>query len=114
MRRPGRVHPLKVGLDHLHDYLSQLDIETGSPHAASAGVPNTSPNYAYLPNLRLAAPGAKDNISQVVLRCPYSGRTPIIQARHANFSNVGAIAVRVLSYTSMGVMSDFLDGRSRL
>lgn len=42
MRRPGRVHPLKVGLDHLHDYLSQVDIETGSPHAASAGVPNTS------------------------------------------------------------------------
>jgi hypothetical protein len=56
--------------------------------------------------------GGKDNISQVVSRCPHSDRTPIIQARHAHFSNVGSIAVRVLSCTSMGVMSDFSGGRS--
>ena len=56
--------------------------------------------------------GGKDNISQVVQRCPYSDRTEIIQARHAHFSNMGAIAVRGLSCTSIGVMSDFLDRRS--
>jgi hypothetical protein len=38
--------------------------------------------------------GGKDNISQAVPRCPHSGRTSIIQARHAHFSNVDAIAVR--------------------
>ena len=67
--------------------------------------PHTARMYDYLL-------GGKDNISQVVPRCPHSDRTPIIQARSADFSNIGAIAVRVLSCTNMGVMSDFLDGRS--
>jgi hypothetical protein len=56
--------------------------------------------------------GGEDNISQVVSRCPRSGRTLSVQARHANFSNVDSIAVRVLSCTSMDIMSDFLNGRS--
>jgi hypothetical protein len=29
--------------------------------------------------------GGQDNISQVASRCPYSGRTLSVQARHANF-----------------------------
>src|SRR5580698_8922237 len=45
--------------------------------------------------------GGKDNISQAASRCPDSGRTVTIQARHERFSNMGAIAVRVLSCTSM-------------
>jgi hypothetical protein len=56
--------------------------------------------------------GGKDNISQVVPDCPHSDRTPVIQARHAVFSNTDVMAVRGLSCTSMGVMSDFSDGRS--
>ena len=56
--------------------------------------------------------GGRDNISQVVPRCPHSGRTSVIQARHAHFSNTDANTVRGLSCTSMGVMSDFSDGRS--
>jgi S-adenosyl methyltransferase len=56
--------------------------------------------------------GGKDNISQMASRCPYKGRTAVIQARHVNFSNKSLIAVRGQCCTSMGVMSDFLDGRS--
>ncbi len=40
------------------------------------------------------------------------GQTPIIQARHTHFSNSGTIAVRGLSCTNMGVMSDFLSSCS--
>jgi hypothetical protein len=76
-----------------------------APPDVDISTPNMARMYDY-------ALGGKDNISQVVPRCPHSGRTPIIQARHTHFSNIGAVAVRILSCTSMGVMSDFLDGRS--
>jgi hypothetical protein len=56
--------------------------------------------------------GGKDNISQVVSRCPYSDRTLMIQARHVDYSNTQPLTVRDLTCTSMGVMSDFWDGRS--
>jgi hypothetical protein len=44
----------------------------------------------------------KDNISQVVSCCPDCDRIAPIQARHVHFTNTDAIAVRGLSYTSMG------------
>ena len=46
--------------------------------------------------------GGKDNISQVVSRCPHNGRTATIQARHTRFSNMGTIVARELCRTSMG------------
>jgi hypothetical protein len=52
--------------------------------------------------------GGKDNISQAASRCPDSGRTVTIQARHKHFSNIGAIAVRVLSCTRMGANVQFV------
>lgn len=52
--------------------------------------------------------GGKDNISQAASRCPDSGRTVTIQTRHKHFSNIGAIAVRVLSCTRMGANVQFV------
>jgi hypothetical protein len=52
--------------------------------------------------------GGEDNISQAASRCPDSGRTVIIQARHKHFSNIGAIAVRILSCTRMEANAQFV------
>jgi S-adenosyl methyltransferase len=73
------------------------------------GLDITVPNVARIYDYIL---GGKDNISQAVPRCPHSDHTAGIQARHANFSNNYLIAVRGLCCTSIGVMSDFLNGRS--
>ena len=56
--------------------------------------------------------GGKDNISQVVSRRPYSGRTVDIQARHDSYSNVESLTVRELYRACMGFMSVFSDGGS--
>jgi S-adenosyl methyltransferase len=73
------------------------------------GLDITVPNVARIYDYIL---GGKYNISQVVSRCPHSGRAASIQACHDTFSNIGAIAARRPCCTSMGVMSDFLGGRS--
>jgi S-adenosyl methyltransferase len=56
--------------------------------------------------------GGKDNISQVLLDVPHSVRTEMIQARHGDYSKTANLAVRALSDTYMGVMSEFSDRRS--
>jgi S-adenosyl methyltransferase len=56
--------------------------------------------------------GGKDNISQELLNAPHSARAETIQARHAHYSKTALLPIRDVSGTYMGVMSDFLDGRS--
>jgi hypothetical protein len=66
---------------HYGDALQEKKrIDLGRQRQELPGCVNTRWNYDYLL-------GGKDNISQVVSRCPHSGRAAAIQARHANFSN---------------------------
>ncbi len=58
----------------------------------------TKPNIARMYDYWL---GGKDNISQVVSRWPYNGRTVTIQAAHGIYSNTGSLTVRDLYYTCM-------------
>jgi hypothetical protein len=69
---------------------------------------NFSSVAAYSARVNNVWQGCKDNISQAASRCPDGGRTVTIQARHKHFSNIGAIAVRVLSCTRMGANVPFV------
>jgi S-adenosyl methyltransferase len=76
-----------------------------APHGVDSTIPNVARIYDYLL-------GGKDNISQVVSRWPYNGRTVTIQARHNSYSNIESLTVRELYRACMGFMSDFSDGGS--
>jgi hypothetical protein len=68
-------------------------------------VPNVARMYDYWL-------GGKDNISQMLLNAPHSARTDAIQALHAYYSKTVLLSVRDVFGVYMGVMSEFLDGRS--
>jgi hypothetical protein len=80
-----------------YDRWKAMGIRTDIPHPARV--------YDYLL-------GGKDNISQVVSRCPHSGRTVTMQARHDGYSNIESLTVQELHRACMGFMSDFSDGGS--
>jgi hypothetical protein len=67
--------------------------------ARPAGIDTSVPNVARIYDYVL---GGKDNISQVVPAGPYSGRTPVVQARQAYYSKIVSFAVRGLCGTSLG------------
>src|SRR6202046_1311221 len=89
------------GRQHLRDGCGTL----GPVAAFDATRPNTARMYDYWL-------GGKDNISQELLDCPHSVRTDAIQACHAHYSKTAVLSVRDVSGTYMGVMSEFLGGRS--